>query len=348
MSHLKERKEKNCLNCNAEVQSKYCHVCGQENIEPFETAWHLVTHFFNDITHFDGKFFNTLKYLITRPGFVSKEYMVGRRASYLNPVRMYVFTSAIFFLIFFSMNHFDENSLDTNTKVNGHKLTAIATMDSASFTDFTKELNDGKPMTRDQFAKYVDSMQTSKVFHLTNDKYRDKAQYDSLLKAGVKKDSWLKRTLTYKQIELNEKYHNDKNRILASFINALMHSFPQMLFISLPLFALILKLLYIRRKNFYYASHVIFAIHLYVFVFIFLLLLIGLNQAEQYLKWNWIDYLTGAGVIYMFIYQYKAMRNFYRQGRGKTILKYMILDMLMLFLIIMLFIVFAFFSLLKT
>ena len=101
MSHRPERKEKDCLNCGTTVQGRYCHVCGQENVEPKETFFGMVTHFFNDITHFDGKFFTTLKDLLFKPGFLSAEYMKGRRMSYLNPVRMYVFTSAIFFLIFF-------------------------------------------------------------------------------------------------------------------------------------------------------------------------------------------------------------------------------------------------------
>src|SRR6516165_6989863 len=59
LSHSKERKEKVCLNCKAALYGRYCHVCGQENIEPKQPAWHLVTHFFSDITHFDGKFFTT-------------------------------------------------------------------------------------------------------------------------------------------------------------------------------------------------------------------------------------------------------------------------------------------------
>src|SRR3990170_1171261 len=104
MSHRPERKEKNCLNCGTTVHGKYCHICGQENVEPKETFWGMTTHFFNDITHFDGKFFTTLKDLLIRPGFLSAEYIKGRRMSYLNPVRMYVFTSAIFFLIFFSVS----------------------------------------------------------------------------------------------------------------------------------------------------------------------------------------------------------------------------------------------------
>ena len=102
MSHLKERKEKKCLNCNALIYGRFCHICGQENLIPKETFLYLVRHFIEDLTLFDGKFFATLKYLLLRPDFLSYEYMRGRRLSYLNPIRMYVFTSAIFsFLLSF-------------------------------------------------------------------------------------------------------------------------------------------------------------------------------------------------------------------------------------------------------
>jgi hypothetical protein len=113
LSHVPQRKEKDCLNCGTIVQGKYCHACGQENVVPKETFWHMVTHFSYDITHFDSKFFTSLKDLLFKPGFLSKEYMAGRRASYLHPVKMYVFTSAIFFLLFFSF--FSPN---TNFKLN--------------------------------------------------------------------------------------------------------------------------------------------------------------------------------------------------------------------------------------
>lgn len=102
MSHLKERKDKDCLNCGAQVQGRYCHICGQENTEPHESFWALIQHFIFDLFHFDGKFFESVKYLLFRPGFLTKEYMRGRRLAYLNPIRMYIFTSAIFFLLIFN------------------------------------------------------------------------------------------------------------------------------------------------------------------------------------------------------------------------------------------------------
>ena len=70
MSHGRERHEKNCLNCGTIVQGRYCQHCGQENIEPKENFWQLLNHFFNDITHFDGKFLPSLKYVLFRPGFL--------------------------------------------------------------------------------------------------------------------------------------------------------------------------------------------------------------------------------------------------------------------------------------
>jgi hypothetical protein len=84
------------------VTGKFCQNCGQENIEVKETFFQILYHFIEDITHFDGKLIKTLKYLITKPGFLTKEYVTGKRASYIHPIRMYLFISAIFFLFIFS------------------------------------------------------------------------------------------------------------------------------------------------------------------------------------------------------------------------------------------------------
>lgn len=340
MSHSTERKEKNCLNCGTMVVGRFCHVCGQENLEPKESVWHLVTHFFNDITHFDGKFFQTLKILLFRPGFLSREYVNGRRASYLNPIRMYVFTSAIFFLIFFSV--FQKEKLHVNTTFNGKTLAQINNMDSASFATFTAELDGGRPMTREQFAKYIDTTFSSGI-HLGNN-YKTRKEYDSLLASGKIKENWLARQFVYKQIELNEKYNNNSQQITDAFVHTLMHSVPQMLFISLPILALILKLLYIRRKQFYYVSHGIFAIHLYIFIFISLLVIFALSRIGNEVNWSIFGFLTAILVVGLFIYEYLAMKNFYRQGWIKTFFKFLLLNILFLIVLTLLFVMFIFFS----
>lgn len=345
MSHLKERSEKKCLNCNAVVHGRFCHVCGQENLEPEESAWHLFTHFINDITHFDGKFFSTLKYILFKPGFLSAEYKAGRRASYLNPVRLYVFTSFIFFLIFFSVTHIPTLS-GKDKKFNDKTVAEIEKLDDTEFAALTKELNHGKPMTRQEFKIYSDTVKLGKV-RFAGGNYKSIAEYDSLIKTGKVKDGYVARLFAHRNIELQEKYKGDGNQIIAAYINQLVHSFPQMLFISLPLFALVLKLLYLRRKDYYYVSHTIFTIHYYVFTFIVMLAVLFLSQINHHLNWTFISILEVLLSLLIFFYLYKAMRNFYRQGRGKTILKFLLLNLSMLFVIILLFLVFTLFSMFK-
>ena len=352
MSHLKERKEKNCLNCNAEIQGKYCHVCGQENIEPKETVWHLIAHFFQDITHFDGKFFSTVKYLVIRPGFLSREYMLGRRASYVNPIRMYIFTSAFFFLIFFSFFKINTTNIAMGAKMKGKTSQEIELMDSVTFSEFTKIVNkeSGKkavPMTRVAFKHYFDSSLERSGIHFTNARYRSKAAYDSVLRSGKKNHNWWQRQLIYKEIEINKKFRDNPNEGLSAFVNIFLHSLPQMFFISLPLFAFLLKLLYVRRKEYYYVNHGIFSIHFYIFIFIAMLVLFGLGKLNDQLDWTLIrivETLMGFGILF---YLYKAMRKFYRQRRAQTIIKFLILCVLLIITILLLFTLFIFFSLFK-
>ena len=348
MSHLKERKERNCLNCNI---GRFCHRCGQENIEPKETVWHLISHFFQDITHFDGKFFSSLKYLVTKPGFLSTEYMIGRRARYINPIRMYVFTSAIFFLIFFSVFKFDSKSVVT-LDMNGKTYAEIEAMDSLALDAFTKNENTkhGKPalpMNRAEFKTYFDSAANYGNFQFTPGSYTSKAQYDSVLRSGKKKHNWFERQLIYKNIEINEKFKGHEGEMFSTFSNSLLHSLPQMLFFLLPLFAGILKLLYIRRKNYYYVNHGIFSLHFYIFSFIAMLVVFGLSKLNGSLHWGFVKFIEAILSLGIFFYLYKAMRNFYKQRRAKTVIKFFMFCFLLFITVLFLFVVFFFFSMFK-
>jgi len=335
VSHSKIRSEKICLNCGTETTGRYCPACGQENIEPKQTVWHLITHFFSDITHFDGKFFVTVKDLFAKPGFLSREYMLGRRVSYLDPIRMYIFTSAIFFLIFFSMINVKNIKFDNDSKKEiqtdsvFHQLLSGAknAQDSADILKIQKAIK-VKPKVKDSSQNHVHTN-----FDIEKSEYATAAAYDSAEKKlpADQRDHWLKRRIKIKTIELNERYKNEKGNLFRELISNYIHNCPKVLFISLPLFALLLKLLYIRRKQFYYVDHGIFSVHLYIFSFLILLILFGIGELRTYTGWNWLNWIFGAIIIYTFIYFYKAMRRFYGQGRAKTILKYILLFIMSFF-----------------
>jgi hypothetical protein len=291
--------------------------------------------------------------VLFRPGFLPKEYVKGRRASYLNPVRMYIFTSAIFFLLFFTFFTREAGELVTNITLNKKTPEQILAMDSVSFATFTARLNkedgrDSVPMTRPQFVKYVDSIKENVGVRFSRSQYKSKEEYDSLLKHGIKKHNWIQRQLTYKEIAINKKYGNDQQRILNALKETFLHSLPQMLFVSLPLVALLLKLLYIRRrKEFYYISHLIFSGYLYIFMFLLLLIIFGLNRLNDALHWGLISFLSTVMIISIFVYEYLALKNFYRQGWGRTLLKFVVLNIMFAILLPILFIIFAALSLFK-
>ena len=393
VSHLKERTEKKCLNCGADLIGRYCHVCGQENLEPKETVWHLVNHFFQDITHFDGKFFSSVKYLLLKPGFLSKEYMLGKRASYLNPIRMYVFTSAIFFIIFFSItntkklieqNPKNQNALhegvkeweakiaklqnnlktadeddsveaveeinqlktqilvakklygdSSNRKFNTDELAKImvaAKIDSSVYRYMPKQAKDelNKDLTKENSKKPGENQGVGIV--VNKGKYETLEAYDSAQKKlpSDQRDGWFRSLYEKKRIELYVEYHNDGKKFKEHLLENFFHSFPKIFFISLPFFALILKMVYFRRKEFYYTSHGIFTIHFYCASFILMLLYIFTQRIDRLIPWQWLKIpfwvFEIVLLLYMFIYLYKAMRTFYGQGRFKTFVKFIIVN----------------------
>ena len=368
------------------MTGRYCHVCGQENLEPKETVWHLVQHFFNDVTHFDGKFFSTVKYLLKKPGFLSREYMIGRRATYLNPIRMYVFTSAIFFIILFSLKSGDD-VLNVKETPEVQKGLAALMADKAKLeknlateTDdddkedlrnsinrvntvigvIKKDYGDTTTMTFSSADRalllvqgYNDSLRLTNLpvevrsklekkirsprekdgidfFGFNTGQFKTVQQYDSSEKAlpDSLRDGWFKRIMTRRGILVAEEYHQDKKSYKEHFKENFLHSFPKILFFSLPFFALILNMLYFRHKQYYYVDHGIFTIHLYCANFILILTMLLLSKLADLANWGWLNIVTAFLIfgiwVYMLIYLYKAMRGFYKQGRAKTFLKYFI------------------------
>lgn len=398
MSHSKEREEKVCLNCGTALTGRYCPNCGQENTEPKETVWTLVSHFFNDITHFDGKFFSTGKYLLARPGFLSSEYIKGRRASYLHPIRMYVFTSAFFFIIFFSLfnpaeitekkdsreqlkeltdasnslsktlavkNDADLNdpdlraailrsreNIDAHAAVLKKNAEEEARLDSIKQQQLKAKADTAKkyaPADRSGLKIKEYDPKDNKNFKLTSiNVFYTLPAYDSVQQAlpEKKRDDWLKRAMTRKSILLREKYGDNNKEAMALFMEKYMHTLPQALFVSLPVFAFLLLLLYARR-DFYYADHAIFSIHVYCASLIVLLVYFSVDKLQIAADWQWLSVVKFIIVLGILFYLYKAMRKFYKQNRVKTIFKFILLNMFSLVVVAILFAVFAVLSLIR-
>lgn len=306
MSHSRERTEKICLNCDAQLYGRYCHACGQENIEPRETFWSLLTHFFNDITHFDGKFFKTVFNLVKKPGFLPVEYVNGRRARYLHPIRLYLFTSFVFFLVFYSINK------DSLLVVNRSPVSQDSTL-----------------VNRDSDLPIITSgYPTVEAYHAAQMQLPES-----------ERDGWISRKLAIRSITMSNKYKGRSKELSNDLVNGFIRTFPTLLFITLPLYALYLKLLY-RKHRHLYADHAIFLIYLYIFTFVLLLLFFLVDLTSKLFNVDWIYYIKYPLVLYGIVYAFISIKRFYQMSLLKTFLKFLIFNIFAVFSIISLFVIF--------
>ncbi|HRP16805.1 MAG TPA: DUF3667 domain-containing protein [Ginsengibacter sp.] len=325
------RKENNCLNCGATVNGRYCSNCGQENKEPREGFWHLAVDFVFDLFHFDGKFFSSLRYLLFRPGFLTREYMAGRRTKYLHPVRMYIFTSAIFFLIYFSFVRGHE-------KVNEARFNAIAAETiKKSLQDSLAGVNDS--LNRSRIMSVLGGIDS--VFQLESagsvrdegirsigTRARTVEEYDSLQKLlpPDKRDGMLARLFMKRGIEVFGNTGSLENEDYGKkLVEKFEHNIPTSLFLALPFLAMVLKLLYIRRKHpWYYVDHVVFLLHVFMASFLIVLAYYGFLGLYKWTGWRAMRWIGEIVYWYTVVYSFLAMYFFYRQGFWKTLLKFLL------------------------
>lgn len=335
MSHQPERKEKNCLNCGTTVQGRYCQQCGQENIIPHQNFWALTSHFIFDIFHFDGKFFDTLKHLFFRPGRVPLEYIAGKRMKYLDPIRMYLFTSAIFFLVFFGTDLLDIHPTGSNRLSRSERMEFAMELHerqkknevndleskllSEVLLDSTRRvyLEDTARGPKDSLVTYK-----GKLYRMVVGTEREGRQ-DSVKPKG----NWLSRTISSKIADVDKR--SEQNQELPNkLIEVFLHRLPYILFFSLPFFALILKLLYSRRKNFLYSDHAIFTLYHYIFSLLLLLMVFGMVGLTHLTNWQIWSSIARLLLFSWAVYLYIGMRRFYKQGFGKTLLKFILLNLI--------------------
>lgn len=332
------------------MAGRYCQVCGQENIETKQNFWSLAKHFIYDIFHFDGKFFDTLKYLLLNPGRVPKEYIAGRRMHYLDPIRMYLFTSAVFFLIFFSVNQIN---------VNGDKnwsgwLSRRERMEMAMELHARQKTNQlspfemkAIPLLLDSTLKIsvdadIDSVGQDSIVRFQGKPYLFIPRKESSAKAidsALQKKNWLTRKLMRRVANIDRQF-DDNQEANKTLVEQFVHRLPYLLFVSLPFFALILKLLYSRRKQFFYSDHIIFTLYHYIFSFLLLLLMLATVRLSAWSNWSIFDWLTFGLSLWWAIYLYKGMRNFYSQSRWKTFGKFLLLNFLGFIVIMLLLLIF--------
>jgi Protein of unknown function (DUF3667) len=86
-----------CLNCGAPLHGSFCSACGQRSVPPDPSVAELAGDAWQELSGYDGRIAATIRGLL-RPGYMTREYLAGRRARYLSPMRLYLIVSVIYFV----------------------------------------------------------------------------------------------------------------------------------------------------------------------------------------------------------------------------------------------------------
>ena len=300
-----------CLNCGSTLGGQYCGNCGQRARSRLISLWELVREAFGDLFELDSRLWQTLVPLVIRPGKLTRDYLLGRRARYMPPFRSYLVLSVVFFLVAFFDPREDFNVLFEP---------------AAESTGEAEEPNQSAEEIRESVIKEL----AEEGIIVTGEPVADDEE-DSDGEGSVDCDiedlesadipDWLSSRLTPERLQLVcERIMADDGRALSG---KLRDNVPAALFFLLPLMALVLKIMYPLSKR-YYVEHLLFVVHNHAFVFLILTLQIlfarfaSLVSIPEYA----IDIVLIGAVIYIPVYLFRSMQRVYGQGAFITTLKF--------------------------
>lgn len=88
-----------CKNCETRLEGPFCLQCGQRDVDLDRPLPDLLAEVAQETLDADGRLISTLKALFRRPGFLTAEFLAGRRQSFTPPFRLYLAFSLLFFLV---------------------------------------------------------------------------------------------------------------------------------------------------------------------------------------------------------------------------------------------------------
>ncbi|SDW36546.1 Protein of unknown function [Lutibacter oricola] len=356
----KDIKNLECLNCGQPFSSndKFCSYCGQKNTSKKLRFSVFISNLTSGFLSYDSRFWRTFIPLLIKPGQVSKQYIEGKRARFVNPFRFYLSVSIIFFLLLGFSNKTSENTTKTiidtekidslTSTINTQQIDSIISQTQNEINKNSKdsikinklvelgsifklsEKDDNKAEEKYTYHIKTDTIKQISIGDKLNDFFHFQKEHTKLstTKAldslGYKKTFWNK--FYYKHLSAIRKNYNQlKNDNSERFVKKLMSHISISLFIFLPIFTMFLLLLYIR-KPYTYMEHMVFVFHTQTVFFLLFIIYYSLSFIVEMENNAWVF------TILFLIYLYKALRNFYNQTRKKTIIKFILLNSYYLFL----------------
>lgn len=346
-----------CANCGAPMHGPYCAACGQSAKGLIRHLGSVLADAGEALFNIDSRVFRSIVPLYARPGFLTLEYFSGRRMRYVTPFRLFFFLCILsFFAIQFTVNLADSRIILLNTASGQDELAAIRSAPTLTELDRRSAVA-LEAITREA----ADPAERQRRIDRLHDRVASRGAWlqkrDDALAAGTPppKDpeareftfngkpwdpvnhpvevAWLpafaNRAINASLIHLRDNLviaERDPAHLFAGVFSVL----PQALFVLLPLFALLLKVMFLFKRRLY-MEHLMVALHSHAFICLSLLLLALLELLIDWAESSApalampLHWLRVAMWAWLPVYLLLMQKRVYAQGWPATLLKYWII-----------------------
>lgn len=365
---MKEKKRRStfCNNCESPLKEEYnfCPVCGQSNTDNNVSFSTLIKEFVENYLGIDSKLAHSVIPFVLSPGSLTNRFNDGKIKHFIHPVRLYFVMSLFyFFTISYLLSDYDLRSFDREIDYASASIDAIKEdellsllpdstkmriLQEEGFADDFKEIDDFDVLYDSIESKFGEDFMENTTLNLesfelpeaggesTIDRYhrlaRDRSLSDQAFMDSLNGgDSWFAADSTWFDEEdashisqqVRKIFENDRG-----FKNFVLGNLPLMMFILIPLFAGILKFVYIRREHLY-IKHVVNALHIHSFAYLMyglsLLIMFKLFTPDIFPSINISSARVIIGVLFFILvsaYAYISFIKVYKQGWFKTLVKF--------------------------
>jgi len=327
-----------CPNCGSSLIGPYCALCGQERDTHRRSIWSLIRDVVEDFISFDSRILRTIIALLVEPGEIATAFREGRTRHYLPALRLYFVVSLLFFLMLsatgLAIIQLEVQAIPAkvyrDAKGQMYYVNPAYDPDDSDLKTVPKliPLNSKDPndkhytlSTKSYFFAPIGSHHTSLPASVLN-RLRDDT-LDLKIQTKPIDPNNARQKAEAKQVKgwIDTHIFGGLQKLAANpaaLNEPLTTWIPRVLFLLLPLYALLLALFYWRQhKDYYFVDHLIFSLTIHAFTFVVLIVAAGLAQIMPGEDVAWIVFFAIA--IYILI----AMKRFYRQRWPITVIKYL-------------------------
>ncbi len=299
-----------CANCGVALLGPYCSDCGQQDREVRRPFWRIFAQLFNALFDLDARVYRSLYFLYTRPGFLSNEYLNGRRERYTPPLRMFLALSITYFLIVwlagvFGYGFVDEADLD---------LTAGGDEQQAT------------PGPGQQIREALeDDAGENGLADLNLDPQEIRAGLAEIeipfLPSAT--EERLKAFMVDQAVRNFSQARDNPREFFRDFIGESLEYVTVFILLMMPLLAFVLWVL-LFFKGRYYVEHFILTLHNHSFLLVstYLLGISGLFAGQLPSLAGFFEWVENFIVLWILIYLYLSLKNFYECGHPASGLVY--------------------------